>query len=86
MHKASVAFVASTDPDVHFKCYISADCKIQAAIKHEREVQTIHRKTWFHSSLSINQSINQSFNVSNSRYKPELQERSETANISSIGI
>ena len=30
--------------------------------------------------------INQSFNVSNSRYKLELQERSETANISSIGI
>ena len=36
--------------------------------------------------LVINQSINQSFNVSNSRYKPELQEGSETANIPSIGI
>ena len=34
----------------------------------------------------VNQSINQSFNISNSRYKPELQESSETANISSIGI
>ena len=51
-NKASVTFVAPTDPEVHFKCYISADCKIQAAIKHETEAQTIHRKTWFHSSLS----------------------------------
>ena len=37
--------MASTDPDAHFKCYISADTKIQAAIKHETEVKTIHRKT-----------------------------------------
>ena len=50
--QASVTFVASTDPDVHFKCYISADTKIQASIKHETEVKTIHRKTWFHASLS----------------------------------
>ena len=35
MTKASVAFVVSTDPDVHFKCYISAvDSKVQASIKH----------------------------------------------------
>ena len=27
--KASVAFVVSTDPDVHFKCCISADSKVQ---------------------------------------------------------
>ena len=35
--KASVAFVVSTDPDVHFKCCISADSKLkaQASIKHE---------------------------------------------------
>ena len=40
---ASVAIVALTDPDVHFKCYKSADCKIQATTKHETEVQTIHQ-------------------------------------------
>ena len=33
--KASVAFAVSTDPDVHFKCCISADSKVQASIKHE---------------------------------------------------
>ena len=33
--KARVAFVVSTDPDVHFKCCISADSKVQASIKHE---------------------------------------------------
>ena len=43
--------MASTDPDVHFKCYTSADTKIQASIKHETAVKTIHRKTWFHSRL-----------------------------------
>ena len=31
--KASVAFVVSTDPDVHFKCCISADSKVQASIQ-----------------------------------------------------
>ena len=35
MTKVSVAFVVSTDPDVHFKCCISADSKVQASIKHE---------------------------------------------------
>ena len=51
--KASVAlyFVASTALDVHFKCYISADAKIQAPIKHGKEVKPIHRTTWLHSSL-----------------------------------
>ena len=49
--KASVAFVATTDPDVHFKCCISADTKIQASIKRETELKPIHRKSWFHSSL-----------------------------------
>ena len=39
--KASVAFVVSTDPDVHFKCCISADSKVQASIKNEREVKPI---------------------------------------------
>ena len=43
-------------------------------------------EVWFLINQSINQSIDRSFKVSNSRYKPELQERSETANISSIGI
>ena len=46
----------------------------------------LNLRTFKTSHKSQNQSINQSFNVSNSRYKPELQERSETANISSIGI
>ena len=49
--KASVAFVASTALDVHFKCCISADAKIQASIKHKTELKPIHRKTSFHSSL-----------------------------------
>ena len=31
--KASVAFVISTDADVHFKCCISADSKVQASIQ-----------------------------------------------------
>ena len=39
--KASVAFVVSMDPDVHFRCCISADSKVQASIKHEREVKPI---------------------------------------------
>ena len=43
-------------------------------------------EVWFLINQSINQSVNRLFKVSNSRYKPELQERSETANISSIGI
>ena len=47
----SVAFVSSTALDVHFKCCISADAKIQASIKHGTEVKPIHRTTWFHSSL-----------------------------------
>ena len=46
---ASVAFWASTDPGVHFKCCISVDAKIQASIKHGTEVKPIHRKPWFHS-------------------------------------
>ena len=50
--KATVAFVASTNPDVHFKWSISSDSKVQTSIKHETEVKPIHRKTWFHSSLS----------------------------------
>ena len=37
----SVASVASTDPDVHLKCCISADSKVQATIKHETEVKPI---------------------------------------------
>ena len=41
--KASVAFVVSMDPDVYFKCCISADAKIQASTKHETEVKPIHR-------------------------------------------
>ena len=43
--KASVAFVVSTDPDVHFKCCISADSKVQASIKHEtkgKPIQACH--------------------------------------------
>ena len=43
--KASVAFAAafvgSTDPDVHFKCCISADSKVQASIKHETKGKPI---------------------------------------------
>ena len=39
--KASVAFVVSMDPDVHFKCSISADSKVQASIDHETEVKPI---------------------------------------------
>ena len=41
MTKASVAFVASTDPDVHFKCCISTDSKVQESIEHETEVKPI---------------------------------------------
>ena len=41
MIKASVAFVAAVDPDVHFKCCISADSQVQASIKHELEVKPI---------------------------------------------
>ena len=51
MTKASVAFVVSTALDVHVKCCISGDAKIQASIEHETEVKPIHRKTWLHSSL-----------------------------------
>ena len=36
-----VAFVVSTDPDVRFKCCISADSKVQASIKHETKVKRI---------------------------------------------
>ena len=36
-----VAFVVSMDPDVHFKCCISADSKVQASIEHETEVKPI---------------------------------------------
>ena len=39
--KVSVAFVVSTDPDVHFKCCISADSKVQASIKHETKRKPI---------------------------------------------
>ena len=39
--KASVAFVVSTDPDVHFKCCISADSKVQAPIKHKTKGKPI---------------------------------------------
>ena len=41
MTKASLAFVASTDPIAHFKCCINADSKAQASIKHETEVKPI---------------------------------------------
>ena len=41
VRKASVAFVVSTDPDVHFKCCISADSKVQASIKHETKGKPI---------------------------------------------
>ena len=37
----SVAFAVSTDPDVHFKCCISADSKAQASIKHETKGKPI---------------------------------------------
>ena len=47
------AFLASVDPDVHFRCCISADTKIQASIKHETDVKPIHRKTWLLSSLCV---------------------------------
>ena len=33
--------VVSTDPDVHFKCCISADSKVQASIKHETKGKPI---------------------------------------------
>ena len=39
--KASVAIVVSTDPDVHFKCCISADSKVQASVKHETKGKPI---------------------------------------------
>ena len=42
--KASVAFVVSTDPDVHFKCCISADSKVQASIKHETKGKPIEAR------------------------------------------
>ena len=41
MIKASVAFVASTATDVHFKCCISADCTVEASIEHDPEVKPI---------------------------------------------
>ena len=41
MTKASVAFVVSTDLDVHFKCCISADSKVQASLERETEVKPI---------------------------------------------
>ena len=37
----SVAFVVSTDLDVHFKCCISADSKVQASLERETEVKPI---------------------------------------------
>ena len=39
--RSSVAFVVSTDPDVHFECCISADSKVQASVEHETEVKPI---------------------------------------------
>ena len=39
--KASVTFVVSTEPDVHFKCCISADSKVQVSIKHETKGKPI---------------------------------------------
>ena len=39
--KGSVAFVVSTDPDVYFKCCISADSKVHASIKHETKGKPI---------------------------------------------
>ena len=39
--KASVAFVVSTDLDVHFKCCISVDSKVQASIEYDTEVKPI---------------------------------------------
>ena len=39
--KASVAFVVSTDPDIHFKCCISADSKVRVSIKHETKGKPI---------------------------------------------
>ena len=33
--------IVSTDPDVNFKCCISADSNVQALKKHEREVKPI---------------------------------------------
>ena len=51
MTKASVAFVASTALNVHFKWCISTDAKIQTSINHGTEVKPIYRTTWFHSSL-----------------------------------
>ena len=41
MTKASVAFVVSTDLDVHFKCCISADSKVKGSIEHDSEVKPI---------------------------------------------
>ena len=41
MTKASVAFIVSTDTDVHFKCCISADSKVQASIEHETEIKPV---------------------------------------------
>ena len=39
--RSSVAFVVSTDPDVYFKCCISADANVQGLIKYETEVKPI---------------------------------------------
>ena len=41
MTKASIAFVVSTDLDVHFKCCISVDSKVQASIEYDTEVKPI---------------------------------------------
>ena len=46
MTKASVAFIVSTDTNVHlniFKCciHVSADSKVQASIEHETEVKPV---------------------------------------------
>ena len=49
--KASVAFVASTDPDVHFKCCMSADTEIQTFIKGETEVKPIKPRCAYSGAL-----------------------------------
>ena len=51
--KASVAFVVSTDPDVHFKCCISADSKVQA----HSSLSCSFRCTWRTHLSAINRQV-----------------------------
>ena len=73
--KASVAFVVSTDPDVHFKCCISADSKVQAFIKHETKGKPI-RACRVHSG-ALDELTSQQFRQLHFRGRSTLQKIGE---------